>query len=452
MAENIKATNVAKNNIKNAIKSPLAKILIVFFLVAIIGAIGLSANLLNKSKEGPSGDAKGSAYGLQQGLPTGGIEDQRTLEGIEQRDDAAAKQALANGESHVGSFVYEAAQQPKQASEDGFNESPRSTDQGSGLTEEQAMAQLRQRSAELDQAEQQRPGSRAAPSQSDPGFTSRPDRMYVDAAGKPLPYGISAEDFQAIAKQLDAVGRGSVSYSSLSNGGLKQAEAVKPAAPAVAVAANNAHSQSGTASLGSSSGTLKNKRFAVAAGVICPASAESAINTDFNIPVFFELLDCGPMTGVRARGVIEKTPSDFSVKFVDFLTTDKHDFQFIGKPEGISINIDKDGHPGIAQDVNNHWFTRIGSAAILSLAKTEKEFISARGTSVVTTGTSSSTTVDPLSEKDKNNARIAGLMEGTMDVVTRDTQLGVNRPATMSRERGTVIGIQFLSNIEIADK
>jgi hypothetical protein len=473
MAKNKSAVSVAKNNVKQGFSSPAAKVGIGVLFVGLCLA-GTAAYRLLDTKDVKPGVAQADGYNVQAGDPRGGVGDGATVEAVENANNKNAKASLEQGGSFAGPFTFQTAQAPRLNIKDGFDESGKTDGGKMQYTEEQVLAELRSRAADLDRTDemaaktgqQQTNAARGAnggtsgqggtyAGSQQGNYSNTPGYSQVDAKGNPMPYGVTEKDFNDIVAQLNKLGGERGGYSSLANGRLKMEEKAAQT-PAAAQGPTGTHqvaagasSQGGGAVVGQAA---VKKRTAVEAGTICAATTESAIDTDFPTPVFVELQDCKELTGSRFRGTIQRGPADFVVVFNELFLSSKHKFKLVGKAEAISANLDKDGKSGIAQNVDNHWLSRLGSAGILSLAKTEKQFLAARGTTQVTTGVSSSTTVQPLSDKEKNDMRIAGLLEGGMDVITRDTQYGVNRQATMSRDRGTVIGVQFISNVEVTDE
>lgn len=471
-------STVAKQNLKRGFSSPAAKIISVIaaFSIVLLGILGVG--MLGEKNKGKAGEAKGDAYLVNDTATTGSIPDAQTVAHIEQKMNERSEEALSNGESNLGAFVFESSKAPDLNIKDTFSEADeaRKANAVSNTTVEEVFSRLREKSAGYDRVESSGANSsaavaanRASTSSNDAprgsanaemrsrysqqSTSSSYDAVAVDANGAPLPYGVSAQDFTAITNQLASVGRSTVEYRTLPGGILSQP-------PALAVASNEKSARSGAQGTGNdnvvrstspANSNEENKRLVAQAGSMCAARSESAINTDYPLPVFFELLNCKDLTGVRARGTVQMTAGDFLITFTEFHTTGDHNFKFAGKPEGVSININEGGKSGVATSVDNHWISRLGSAALLSLAKTETEFLSQRGSQTVTTGTSSSVSVDPMSGQEKNNARVAGLLQGSMDVITRDTQYGVDRKATMELPYGHVIGIQFMSNIEVID-
>lgn len=491
MAKKSTPISIARKNLKTGFSSPAAKIGSIAAVVAIIGVGGIGFNMLQSKGNSPDsiGSADAGGYITNDAKVEGEIDNAETLAVIESQMNAQSEEALANGKSNLGVFAFETTK---------VRETNLDRDYDPGLTAEdvsaanvkadEVIANLRQRAASLDRIDAVNSGystsSRAnAPAQQVSAGSSyagaQPQPMHaqsayyvdaglnssmVDAQGRPIPYGVTPEDFTQIATQLASVGRGSISYVSAPNGlltaqqqgsvggsnGANVQRASQPATSGSAGAAmDNVVRASGNVAQGAGSGAKT--RLLAEAGAICPIKSESAINTDYPLPAFFEILSCQELTGVRLRGNIQQTPDNFIITFTDFFTTNKHKFKFEGQPQGVSVNINNEGYAGVASNVNNHWLSRIGSAALLNLANTEKDFLNQRGTSTITTGTSSTVAVEPMSEEDKNNARIAGVLQGTMDVITKDTQYGVNRKATMTMPAGTVIGVQFMTNIEVSD-
>lgn len=472
MADNdVKMTTVASKNLRAGLSSAPAKIVMVILVFVIFIAIAFAWSMM-RQKEQTVGESSATNYSVNTKELSGGVTDEKTLKAVEDQSNRQANEAASYNESFGGPFVYQASAAPKLNIRDGFNEDPDGFVK-SGQTTEQVMAELRKRSNEL--ARIQAPSTPTQAAQSYPGgsqygggnYGGTSNSGYYGGGAQPngVPgYGVSQEDFKLIARQLDTLGTHSVSYASLPNGLLKAS--AKGDSDAGTLSRPTAMSDSGASPVGRSPGEILNaarsgnavgnsslgngeKKTIAHAGQICAAAPLAAINTDFTVPAFFEILDCGEMTGVRAKGAVQRGAGDFVITFNQFYPGTKNKFKFMSTVEGVSMNVTKDGQAGVAEDVDNHWMTRIGSAALLSLAKTEKQFLNARGTTSIWGGSSSSTTVDGLTSAEKNSMRAAGLAEGAMDVVTRDANIGVNRPATMTMTGNNVIGIQFLTNVEV---
>lgn len=477
MAENTeKLSSLAANNLKKGLSSPAAKITMVIFGFALLIVVAIALAMM-RQKSQKAGDSTGSNYSVNTKELSGALTDEKTLKAVESRSDKEADAAAQYNESYGGPFVYQASAAPKLNVKDGFNEDPEGFVK-SGQTTEQVMAELRKRSNELTRLQspstaiQSNQGSQGGGQYASSGnYGSSGNGGYYNGnsgtgpQGQLAGYGVNQEDFKLIARQLDSLGTNSVSYSSLANGILKAS--AKGDSDAGTLSRSTPVSDTGGSPVGRSPGEILNaartgnpagtnstlgngeKKTIAQAGQICAAAPMSAINTDFTVPVFFEVLDCGEMTGVRAKGAVQRGAGDFVITFNQFYPGAKNKFKFSTTVEGVSMNITKDGQAGVSEDIDNHWMTRIGSAALLSLAKTEKQFLNARGTTSIWGGSSSSTTVDGLSSNEKNSMRVAGALEGGMDVITRDANLGVNRPATMKMSANNVIGIQFLTNVEV---
>lgn len=482
--------SIARNNLKKGFNSPAAKIGSIAAVVGIIGLGGLGVSLFQGQAESKNEIGKADASGYVTNDPSveGEIANAETLSVIEERMNEKSRAALESGTSNLGIFAFETNKVPVTNLQPDFDESFKPEDAATAnLKVDEVIANLRRRAADLDRIDAATAGTPgvARATVSTPVMTGAStstsgqaqaqvavhqygsghglSSSMVDAQGRPMPYGISPEDFTQIATQLARVGTGSVAYISAPNGLLsaqQQSGGNNDTArganmmPAVATSSGNASMDNVVRANASGSADTRStgkRRLLAEAGAICAIQSESAINTDYPLPAFFEIISCKELTGVRVRGNIQQTPDNFVITFTEFFTTNKHKFKFEGQPQGVSVNINNDGYAGVATDVNNHWFSRIGSAALLNLANTEKEFLNQRGTSTITTGTSSTVAVEPMSEEDKNNARIAGVLQGTMDVITKDTQYGINRKPTMTMPAGTVIGIQFMTNIEATD-
>lgn len=440
---NQSAATVASQNLKTAWANPAAKIgVAVFVLVAVIAA-GAAIALLRGGGSRP-GAAQGDGYSVSGGQPRGAV-DPATVKAVETRSDQESRDAMDVGQSFGGPFVFEGApSQSRGGSSTGFDETggagSRSGAPGSAPQPSVAIAGLKAKAAEYDSAEESRSlasGSRSSVSGGGSRSTGQGGQQGV-AQG----YGVTPEAFGQIAGQLSSVGTGQVRYDSLPNGILS-----KP--PQVAVADQVAIKGSSSVEIVESKRASAFEQVAARAGQICGAAPDTAINTDYNVPVFFELLDCGLLTGAKVRGVVAKTPDDFTIRFTNISLDPKKGYRLLAQVEALSVSVKKDGSAGVADDVDNHWGTRLASSALLALARTERSFLSARGSSTVNTGTSTSVTIDPLTSEEKRTARVAGLMEGTMDVVSKDIAYGANRPATMTLDKSTLIGIQFMSDVKV---
>lgn len=444
-------SSIARDNLKKGLGSPVAKVAIVVLVALIIISIAVGVRLMSGGGR-TSGAAKADSYGTPAQAPRGET-DKATAKAVAEDSDRQATEARQRGQSFAGPFVFEpsiqsGAGQGGNAPNDGFSE--KVSDQSPRV-----LAALRSRAAEYDSAED-RSGGRAS---GQGGSTAAAGAGQGAANGA---YGMSEDGFKQVTDQLRSVGMTTMRYESLPNGSLaRSATGAATAAPAAPGAASNAAGGSAmgapqmaappvvaAAAPGISSGT-PGERVALRAGTICPGVPESAVNTDFAVPVFIKLLECGMLTGARVKGTVVKTPSDFTLRFTNLFLDPGKGYKVNGTVEAVSINVKKEGEPGIADDVNNHWFTRLGSSALLALAKTEKQFITARGSTTVTTGTSSSTTIEPLSDEEKKTARAAGVLEGAMEVVSRDLGTGINRQPTMTLDKGTVIGVQFMDDVKV---
>ena len=439
--KNQSPATVASRNLRAAWENPIAKIGLVVLVFAVIILAGAAIAMLRKNTSAP-GAAEGDGYSISGGEPRGAV-DPATAKAVENKSDQESLDARNAGQSFGGPFVFEGeVSQPRSVGGTGFDESGGAGDSGTRQQPSAAIASLKSKAAEYDAAEEPRSGGLSGTAN---GSTGARASGQGGAQGGAQGYGLTPEAFGQIAGQLAAAGTGQVRYESLSNGILSR----PPASPVAAEKATNSIA-GGVAGVPDVAGTALEKQVVAArAGQICGASPDTAINTDYNVPVFFELLDCGLLTGAKARGVVAKTPDDFTIQFSNFSLDPKKGYRLVAQVEALSVSVNNDGSPGIADDVDNHWGTRLGSSALLALARTERSFLAARGSSTVNTGTSSSVTIDPLSAEDKRTARVAGLLEGGMDVIAKDVAFGVNRAATMTLKKSTLIGIQFMSDVKV---
>lgn len=489
MAKNQKAPNLAKQNLKAGFAAPHAKLMAIVFVVVVILMATLASIMMRKDVR-KAGEAEASDFQVSAREPRGGIDDGASVKAVESRSDGLADEAQSRGQSFAGPFVFQTDAVQKLNVRDAIDET--SGKEIIRFTREQVLKDLRTRMTEMDRVEQataavNRDATRnsntnvATANSSGSGSGSSSGGAYASAAssagqGGQIPYGgLSPQEFKQIADQLTTIGSNSMSYGSSPNGLLarsiqgnqgnqgnsrtanttgssisgNQQQSASFANPATVLRESAGGGAQSSGSRSSNPNDPTNAITVAQAGDICAAVPENAINTDFMVPAFFELQDCRELTGVRAKGVIQKGAGDFVITFSSFYPKKTHKYKFSSTVEGVSINVSKDGIPGVADNVDNHWATRFISAGLLAMAKTEKQFLNARGTTTIWGTGSSSTTVDGLTAADKNAMRGAGLMEGALDVLTRDTNYGVQRAATMTMNRDTVIGIQFQSNVQI---
>lgn len=434
--DNQSAATVASNNLKTAWVNPVTKVgvAIFVFLIIILGAVSIA---MLRGKASKPGAAEADSYSVSGGKPRGAV-DPATAKAVEARSDAEATKAMDQGKSFGGPFVFEgAAAEHRSGSYAGFDDSGGSVSSGGASTAQptEVISSLRSKAAEYDRSEE---GQSSAGGRVRTGVSrgARSSMQGPEVVG----YGVSPQAFGQISAQLATVGTSQVRYESLPNGVLN-----KPPAPVEVkqVAAGAA------GVVPAASKVSPREVIAARAGQICGALPDTEVNTDFSVPVFFEVLDCGLLTGAKVRGVVAKTPDDFTIHFSKFSLDPKKGYRLVTEVEGLSVSVKNDGSPGVADNVNNHWGTRLASSALLSLAKTETNLLGARGSSVINTGTSTSVSIDPLSSSDKRAALLAGLVGGSMDVVAKDVSVGVNRPATMTLNKSTLIGIQFMSDVKV---
>lgn len=466
MAKSESAASVAKNNLKNGLSSPGAKIGIAVLLIAFVVVMTMGFRQTRKS-DIPVGKATGGNYEVANSAPTGAVADSTAVKQADALSNAKADQAMENGRSYAAPFIFEAEKAPS------FNvgadfESQAMQKSGNAQSTATLLSDLRAKAQELTVAEQRKQGNPTTVATAQGNYTDyancstgipgnctvQPQRQVTNSQGQQqggTPNDLTGVKHEKFVKQLDAINRPGMSFASLPDGVLSTESKQQGTQSKTTGSANNPVTSSGLGTANAAVATTqqpKTTRVATA-GTVCPVELSTAINTDFNVPAFMKVLDCGPLTGVTAKGAVVKGASDFVITGGELYAQPTHKFTIAGKTEFMSLSLDNDGYAGVAEDVDNHWGSRLASAGLLSLAKTEKEFLRNRGTSTIQNGVSSSTVVEPYSSKEKQEARIAGLMEGTMDVVTKDMNVGVNRPPTMRRGRGTAIGIQFLTNVEV---
>lgn len=440
---NQNAATVASNNLKSAWANPVTKIGVAVLVLVVVVSAGAAISLLRGGGSRP-GAAQGDGYSVGGGQPRGAV-DPATVKAVETRSDQESRDAMNVGQSFGGPFVFEGApSEMRRGGSTGFDETgasgSASSTNGSVQQPAEAIAGLKSKAAEYDSAEQSRSYASASRSGGAGGGTRSSGQG--GQQGVAQGYGLTPEAFGQIAGQLSSVGTGQVRYESLANGVLSK----PPQAVVSEQVASRAVPTSGSVESARSSAF---EQVAARAGQICGAAPDTAINTDYNVPVFFELLDCGLLTGAKVRGVVSKTPDDFTIRFTNFSLDPKKGYKLVAQVEALSVSVKNDGSPGVADNVDNHWGTRLASSALLALARTERSFLSARGSSAVNTGNSTTVTIDPLTAEEKRTARVAGLMEGTMDVVSKDIAYGANRPATMTLDKSTLIGIQFMSDVKV---
>lgn len=475
MAEVKTGTTGAARNLKTAWASPAAKVG-VCILVAVLILVAAAAFRLLRQDRRPAGDAEVEAYSVQGKQPRGGV-DAATVSAVERRADETADLQKSRGESFGGPFVFEGASESRGLGQSsGFDEtpgkSPVATRQAGAV-----IAELKAKAAEYDATETASRSSGAngqsqaaassqrsgggnlfpPPNNSGPGQGQGPQGQGANGA-------MTQESFAQYSNQLNAVGRTQMQYASLPNGILSRNTQQPSGAPsnsasgggiangATGAAYQQTSSSTGTAApqtAGSSSLRVRGEEVAARAGDICGATPEASVNTDYTVPVFFELLDCGRLTGARVKGSVQKAPDDFTIQFTTMTLDPKRGFKLLGPFEAVAVSVQNDGSPGIADEVDRHWTTRLGSSALLALARTERNFLSARGTTAVSTGVSSQVTIAPLSADEKRSARVAGLLEGGMDVVSRDLSYGINRAATMKLSKSSLVGVQFLNDVKV---
>ena len=422
----------ARENIRKGFSAPGAKIFIGVFVVVLILIAASGLMYMRRGEANTAGKSQAGNFGVNAAAPRGAT-DPQTAQAASKVADTKGERAAGAGASFVGPFVFADAE----------------SSSGQGANQSIAvMAALRKKALDYDVADNEairKPFVSSEPSRD--AFRDRPGAIQAAPASSPGGYGLSEKGFSQVTNQLDELGRQPMRFSFSQDGVLSgRARTAEP----IATSPSGALFVS-TAQLAAAASVLAKKDVvAVRAGHICPASPESEVNTDYSVPIFVQLVDCGVLTGSRMRGVISKSPDDFTLQFTSLSLDPLKKLRVTGAISAIAVSIDKNGSPGIADSVDNHWLSRIGSSALLALAKTEKQFISQRGSTTVQTASSSSTTIEPLSGEQRRGARVAGVMEGAFDVVTRDLSSGVNRQATMRLARSSLIGVQFMDDVRVA--
>lgn len=444
----VKVTSVARRNLRMAMASPSAKLSVVLFVaLLILGALFISYWLNTTQK---AGQAAADGYGTTGKVPRGGVADKETVKTVESQSNAKADEAREAGKSFQAPFIFEVEQAPRLATRDGVNEVSQEV---SEYSEEQVFAGLRDRAATMDRVDaevarrgavaQHNPNGTMASTGSGPYASATQGQGPSSQGGAPGTaqlYGLNEKDAEQISGQLRVVGTTHASYVSLPEG-LLSAKAEK-VATAVAVQPDK-----GPALINQGPKT----KVVARSGDVCAAAPDGAINTDFAVPVFFELLDCGILTGTKLRGTLQKGPDNFVIMFNNFSPPKKATFKFAGTTEAISMNIDT-GYAGVADDVDRHWPSRIAAAVLQNVARTERQFLQQRGQQTYWGVGGSTTTYDKPTSEERRDARIAGAVEGATDVITRDSAYAINRPATMTMERTTAIGVQFTRDILIEEQ
>lgn len=440
-AKKAEGVKLAKRNLSQAWSSPVAKIGVVVGLVAIVGLGGAAIHAF-RGGNAKAGAASAESYGGGGPAPRGAT-DAATAAAVAKQADADSEAAKASGTSFGGPFVFEGAEKERSSSDvtASFDEKPAANVQKTGPI----FVALREKAAEYDAAERRGQAGGSGTATSAGGRSSTGSGQSAAGQAGQGPYGMTPEEFGQVSAQLQRVGSDRPVYNWSANGIIS-----KPPAPAADMkpAAQSVGQGGGLVAPGLEKVAAK-EQIAARAGDVCGATPESSIDTDYAVPVFFEIVECGLLTGARARGQVVKSPDDFTIHFTNIALDPKKGWKLAGAAEGMAVNIAKDGSPGVADSVDRHWMTRLGSSALLSLAKTEKGFISARGATTLTTGTSTSTSIEPLSAEEKRTARIAGVLEGGMDIVAKDLSTGVNRAATMRLEKSTLVGIQFMADVKV---
>lgn len=432
---NQQGVKLAKKNLQNAWASPVTKISAAIGVVLVIGLSAVAVSILRSGGARP-GAAEANGYGLSGQEPRGAA-DSATVAAVERRADALADESKERGDSFGGPFIFEGVgQQRVVGASGGFEERPTASVKQTGPV----FTALREKANEYDRAED---STQSRSRQAGYGSYSGSGVAGQGQGGGAQSYGLTTEAFGLVAAQLRTAGTERPQYAWLPNGVITKPPVV------VEAKASPAASALGVDTMAPVRTEVSKEQVAARAGTICPAKPEAAIDTDYNVPVFFEILECGVLSGTRARGVVQKFPDDFTIVFNAFSIDPKKRLKFSSPVEGVAVSVERDGSPGVADSVDRHWVSRLGSSALLSLARTERSFVAARGSSTVTTGTSSSVTIDPLSADEKRTARVAGLLEGGMDVVTKDLSTGVNRPPTMTLKKSTLVGIQFTSDVKV---
>ena len=432
MSEEVKpsGTSIAKANLKKGLSSPGAKLMLVaFFGFAVIAAFVAAMFFRSPST---SGVAKGGDLGVQVRAPRG--ETSAVLaDAVGEDSNNRAAAAAAAGDSYVGPFVFASA-----------NEGNKVEPPSPAL-----ISALRRKAADYDASEEFQARSSAGSSTTASGgggySNSSTGSGSVQSGQDVQNFGLSPEAFKQVSSQLDAVGRRDFVYDSLP-GGLLSRGNVAPANPAPQPAPPPT-SSAPAAPANAPRNPLE--KTAARAGSICGAVLETSVNTDYNIPVFVKLLDCGDLTGTKLKGQVTKTPDDLFLFFTEPYIDPAKRMKIVGGVQAVSVNIERDGTPGLDANVNNHWPTRLASSALLGLAAVERQFIGARGTTSTITPNGAVLAVDGLTTEQKQEARAAAVVEGVFNVITKDVGVGVNRQSTMTLSKNTLLGVQFLSEVKV---
>ena len=422
-------------NLKKGFATPTAKVVLGIFALSIVGFGVLGWKKITSGPASTSGRADAAGFDVRGAKPRGAT-DSETAAAVGASADKTAEAAAASGSSYAGPFVFDADSGGNALGAGPNNPTTRQAAQ-------EILTALRKRASEYDASEEAaardaragQGGNRNA--QNDTNASNRQN------AGD---YGLGPEGFKQITAQLDRVGRPSWSYGSLPGGVLSQ-QSAPPSAPSPLTPVST--STASTASTPGGSAKANAEYIAARAGSTCAALPDSGYDTDIALPVFATLQNCGDLTSARVKGNIQKSADNFTVRFNALFLDPAKRLKITSAFDASAVSIEKDGDPRIADNVNNHWWTRIGSSALLSLARTEQSFISSRGTTSTSTGFSTSTAVEGLTDKQKNDARAAGVLQGAMEVVTRDVGVGVNRQPTMTTNKSTLIGVQFLDDVKV---
>ena len=432
MSEEVKpsGTSIAKANLKKGLSSPGAKLMLVaFFGLAVMASLAAAIFLRSPAT---SGVARGGDLGVQVKAPRG--ETSAVLaDAVGEDANNRAAAAAAAGDSYVGPFVFASA-----------NEGNKVEPPSPAL-----LAALRRKAADYDASEdfqaRSNPGSSSSASGGG-GYSNSSGGSGSAPSGQDTQnFGLSPEAFRQVSSQLDAVGRRDFVYDSMPGGLLSRGNVVPPTSTA-----QQTPSPAPAAPAAPTTGSRNpSEKTAARAGSICGAVLETSVNTDYNIPVFVKLLDCGDLTGTKLKGQVTKTPDDLFLFFTEPYIDPVKRMKIVGGLQAVSANIERDGTPGLDANVNNHWPTRLASSALLALANTERQFLSARGTTSTITPTGAVLTVDGLTTEQKQEARAAAVVEGAFNVITKDVGVGVNRQSTMTLPKNTLLGVQFLSDVKV---
>ncbi len=429
--ENIRKESKVARNLRNGLSTPAAKISLVVIGILCLGLGGYAINRF-RSTGGPASAANAGSFEIAGSKPRGGA-DGATVIAVAAAADQAAAAAASRGQSYAGPFVFENAGEMTAVSVPGSQASNQIAD---------IFGVLRKRAAEYDAADVNTVKEGAGGQRYESGGTTGTSPV-ASNAGAGGDYGLGPEGFKQVSKQLERFGTVRVNYENLPNGILSQQAQVVPtttATPGTGTTANTAAAVTTQRSA---------EMIAARAGSTCAALPESGYDTDVALPVFATLQECGELRGARIKGTLVKSISNFTVRFTTIYLDPKRGLKTTGQFDAVAVGIANDGAPAIADDVNNHWGTRLASSALLALAKTEQTLIATRGSTSTNTGTSSSTTIEPPTATQVRDARIAGLTQGALEVVTRDVATGVNRQATMTTEKSTLIGVQFLDDVKV---